>query len=635
MENATIPKYEEMSPLCFETDVPGNGCATEHRSPLRDTTAELAPHTPMRLRTPLQGRPSTLHVSSPLASMDHRTPPAIPSTPEGRRTGGGRHTPICNENGAVSPLPITTPVRTSAIPATPSKRHQKRKFMDSYFFLKNLNALPMTPEQKKKERNTGPFCRRALQFVSPNASICGTVDGSSSPLPLPVLSPSTPAERPAAGSPTEEGSEEGRPPQGRFTRPFVLKTEESSHAKANIMGIATNEQSEEEVGGMPLLHTSSVATTMSCNSNTQCTPQKRSPPPQRLEESGEGHRSPTEVTRTLTPCRVVSENSVQDSSESASLHDPESRVQPTEGHSGKNVRTVDVSVTLPKYDSPEGATPVADADASDDRVLTAPTKKGVIGANTPCKQGFAPSGNIQLSGPLLSRCKSLSHLNEFVACFFDDLMDEYKFRCQHVAFDVLYKQMVAIPATIMLENCERRILCIQRDAWMRELIELEGLILPPLLRAQTRGRSRSRSRSRPRSRSQGRSRSWFSRMLSGRSKEDSVARESDRNIEASETAPSCAPSSESKSSFSNCERFKSDADIMWTGCRGNQTVVIMDADDDDMDVDVVNTAPPVVERVQSSKLVSSSQCLPFISRRSWSRSGGKRKTHGVTVHPAE
>lgn len=78
----------------------------------------------------------------------------------------------------------------------------------------------------------------------------------------------------------------------------------------------------------------------------------------------------------------------------------------------------------------------------------------------------------------LSPTLPVAKQTELLSAFVDDQLEMYDRQVHHLMFDVLYTRIVAIPATLMLERHERRLLCMRRDLYLRDAIDLFMLTAP-------------------------------------------------------------------------------------------------------------------------------------------------------------
>ncbi|KAH8606360.1 hypothetical protein ERJ75_001525100 [Trypanosoma vivax] len=94
-----------------------------------------------------------------------------------------------------------------------------------------------------------------------------------------------------------------------------------------------------------------------------------------------------------------------------------------------------------------------------------------------------------LSVAFESECSGMVFLfaEEYFGGLFAKHFEMYTNQTHHLAFDLLYRQLVAIPATQMLHHTGRRLLCMQRDAWMHETIELFSITSERVIKRSCRG----------------------------------------------------------------------------------------------------------------------------------------------------
>ncbi|CBH17492.1 hypothetical protein, conserved [Trypanosoma brucei gambiense DAL972] len=593
------------------------------------------PRTPVRVVTPLQRRSPLGHLTPPATPLCRTPPLAVPCTPDGERLPPNHSKLLCpNDQDERFQTPtVKTPMLAADQESPVKHRHQRRKFLDNYFFLKNLNALPLTPE-RKKEREAGPFCRRALQFPSPNTSMHSVgMDAISSPLP--PLSPSTPVTRPpqpsAEGSDVTEVQTAGR----RFVRSFTTQSAEQSYTKSgDILSVPEGERCEGVQASVKEVCLVADASSRASSSLGEQNDKGRSPSPIGVDEEGEVTRPPHEVARTVTPCPLRSSEvggKAEDFPPDAPIDAQEQGVQPLDNSGIAPIGVNDVSLHITSTascQSGEQSTVCEGHDCPELGVLN--TKCVTVGARTSLRTDGSKSGGrveglsldqrkLLTEQPTRSRGGAVFPTEESLRGFSDKLFDQYQNKLAHLAFDVLYTRMVASPVTQMLESHGRRLICMRRDAWIRELIELERLLLPLV-----RGRSRSRGGNKNSARSKSSKRAESPRS-DGSSKRSRSAR--------------CyiVPTVHDDKGYTR--------DYLGDGpsCKGfnknvTQSVVIMDATDvvEEEEKPKAHTTAPDPILSSHHKVVNSGGCFPFVHR--LSSRGGRRKerqSRGATTIPAE
>ncbi|RNF06352.1 uncharacterized protein Tco025E_07587 [Trypanosoma conorhini] len=400
------------------------------------------------------------------------------------------------------------------------------KFLRKYFFLKRLNALPSTPEDKK--RSTSAQFRRLHVCASIKG---GVASGRPPPPPPPTLT---------------EGGEEHAARRFVRSRCFAAPTSRVLFAAKTS---PTGDSGRSDGGGSGVSATAKVSISRYDSANLQACEGELSvlvgrqlggnvdPPPLTGRETDGGSEAAAEAP---PPNPTAG-------------HQSHSHSRSAIGEAASQTDGVDLSTILPIGDEEvlvqlEGlTTPVRQPVLTLDEGKAAPTpEKGttekmcaelctlgdVARDFTPQpsslleRAGILTAGNINhaMMSFAVYHCRNLdesSHAFEgFLLRHFLEQFKVYETAVLEAAFVAGYTHMVAVPMMKLLEMGDRRVLCMKRDIYIRGLIErfvleqpgtrrskLPACLRPAARRRESRRRRPARQGEAPAIRQAGRSKS--------------------------------------------------------------------------------------------------------------------------------
>ncbi|ORC84549.1 uncharacterized protein TM35_000431170 [Trypanosoma theileri] len=438
-------------------------------------------------------------------TTDVLSPPAITVTSENgsctprEKTKAPPPPPPSNEDR--EPGSVDNSVYSEEHTATPEKKLQPRKFLQKYLYLKNLHVLPSTPEQKKKQQSSTQFRRPVKEVL----------------VAAPTLSNSKCKEQKKFEDPRQGCFEESNTPGRVAIEILSSKTKNKPGTSKNlndniIMGRNGRRMYPERKMETECLTSSPER---NCEVPQPITPKHLSQDvelPHTMEEEEGMDRIPNNFTKPngegnedilKTPVLEESGNQtdIVDISAISTINDEDIVLQ------------VGDFEPCPPFSTPlDGVLAVANARRAaiefkkDDIYI--PKEYEIMDFNKiflevyqhkmeEMRSGSQEGISESMVSPEEAHSRNLSDcltdLELFLSNYYDEEFDIYKSKLLDIAFDILYTQMVAIPATRMLEYLGRRLLCMQRDIAIRGMIELFVITFPKVYTNRKHGKESSHS----------------------------------------------------------------------------------------------------------------------------------------------
>lgn len=374
------------------------------------------------------------------------------------------------------------------------KAQNPRKCFRKYFFLKEFDALPMTPEEKKDHATSAPFRRlfacgptaktpqkrsgekhKAPRFVCPS-DLDSTARGAPSPPPSLRTAPRAGAGQNTSGGDTrqlETVAVRGR----RIVAPTSCQehapgsVEEASARGAENLSITEKEKDQHahgrDVAIAPRLGTESEGSSPSFFGLATEETSSGGDTPLHPHRVPLGPREPTPTT--TTPSAQHSAFPLNDSINTPPV-----------------VKSDDTTVCVLFGEEESVAGDFA-------RQSDPATEETTREEGSAALANFIPSMLTTAVGNFASVDAACHALSAFLACLFEEQFKEYQTRVLEAAFVVGCIHMVAVPAMKMLEFYGRRVVCMRRDIGIRNLIELFVRTLPHTYRCKGYEKSRHKN----------------------------------------------------------------------------------------------------------------------------------------------
>ncbi|KAF8287177.1 hypothetical protein TcBrA4_0009080 [Trypanosoma cruzi] len=385
---------------------------------------------------------------------------------------------------------------------SPRKKMQRpRKFLEKYFFLKNLNALPLTPEREKNVAASAPFRRVSVEEPATDVSGLGA--------PPPPPPPPPPSDN-----------------NGDHSTASLVRSRRFDAPRPSVLfyvDILPNKQPQERDGSdngrmSPAKVTVSRRSSITLQKHEVVPPtlvirwlSQEADPPRPEREVDDGNVAEDLTARNNPAKDVKSVSRGRSALEETSSY--------TDGIDLSAISAIHEEEVLIDFDGSTTSTrlPFSTLDQVKDILLkesriqeegacaVLSTPKDVAEGFTqqpthmPETDGGITEDNINhwilsFAGRPCGNADTLWHaIDEFLSLYFMDQFKAHEAEVLEAAFVVGYTQMVALPMTRMLESSDRRILCMKRDIYIRRMIEFFMLTLPVRRGKKLFGRIRSAS----------------------------------------------------------------------------------------------------------------------------------------------